>query len=120
MPRSVAPITVAGQTLYVMTNPGNTQLDDLFENFAVIATILDSIAGVPGPQGPAGPQGPQGVTGPQGPAGRDWSAGRDRRNGTARGSVTRSHGAYGQGATGATGLLVLTAQIAFLQQRQPL
>jgi len=75
MSRSVAPITVAGQTLYVMTNPGSTQLDDLFENFAVIATILGSISGVPGPQGPAGPQGPQGVTGATGPQGATGATG---------------------------------------------
>ena len=85
MSRSVAPIEVAGQTLYVLTNPGDTQLDGLFENFAVIATIFGSIVGVPGPQGPAGPQGPQGptgATGPQGPAGMTGSQGPQGETGT--------------------------------------
>ena len=114
MSRSVAPITVAGPTLYVMTNPGSTQLDDLFENFAVIATILDSIAGVPGPQGPTGATGPQGpagtrtqgpqgvtgATGPQGPNGATGAAGANGPNSVSTGTTTTLTGILkGNGTT---------------------
>ena len=96
MSRSIAPITVAGQTLYVLTNPGTTDLGNLFTNFAVLATILDNIETVPGPQGPAGPtgpEGPQGLTGSTGPTGATGAAG-----------TTGAQGPAGAtGATGATG-----------------
>ena len=48
MSRSVAPVEIAGQELYVLENAGTTQLDDLFGNFSVLATILQNVPeGVP-------------------------------------------------------------------------
>ena len=43
MSRTVASATVAGQTIYTLSNPGNTPMDSLLGNFQTICSLFTTL-----------------------------------------------------------------------------
>ncbi len=53
MSRTVGPVTVAGQTIYTLGNPGNTPMDSLLGNFQTICSLFTTL-GATGATGATG------------------------------------------------------------------